>query len=377
MNKKLYIPLFIVFLDILWFSFILPSVPFIIKSFWFDSVYVWIIIWLTALWMLLGGILFWKLSDIFNRKIIILLSIIINIIWYILFWLANNLIIFAIARFLNWIWWWWISVIQAYVWDISKENEKIKNIWYIWASFWLWFLLWPIFWYFLISKNLNQIWYYSAFLLFCALIICVFFFKNSNHQETIKKNEFKMKKMISLFLISFSITFTLIWIQTIFPFFLKNFFNFWMKQIYLIFWFISVIAIIYQIFILKIIEKKIKEENILKIWLIWIILSLFILFFNNNFFILLFSLAIFSIWLVNVNNTLFSIIISYSNKNEFWKNLWLSNWFWSIGEIFWALISWYLYSIWTKIPFLIFIIFITISLLIFIFNFNEKKIHNT
>lgn len=373
MNKKLYIPLIIIFLDVLWFSFILPSIPFIVKWFWVNSTFVWLVIWLTALWMFFWWIIFWKLSDKYGRKNILIISILINILWYLLFWLSFNLLIFATARFLNWFWWWAMSVVQAYIWDISEKNEKITNLWYIWASIWLWFLLWPVFWYFLAWYKLHIIWYYSAFLLFISLIVCFLFFENHNQEIEEKKllTLNKYKKIYLPFLITFSLTLTLIWLQTIFPFFLETKFNLQLKEIYLIFWYIWIIAIFYQVFFLKIIKKLLDENNILKFWLICIFFSLIFISFNTNFYVLLLMLLFFSIWLVNTNVSLFSIIISHSSKKEFWTNLWLNTAFWSIWEIFWALISGYLYTFWTYIPFLCFAFFIMLTFLLFIFNFND------
>lgn len=51
MDKRLIIPLIVIFLDILWFSFILPSIWFIIDGFGWNSLSAWIIVSLTALWM--------------------------------------------------------------------------------------------------------------------------------------------------------------------------------------------------------------------------------------------------------------------------------------------------------------------------------------
>ncbi|MDD5769458.1 MAG: MFS transporter, partial [Candidatus Gracilibacteria bacterium] len=277
MNKKLYIPLIIIFLDILGFSFILPSIPFIIEKFGGDSTFVGITISLTALGMFFGSIVFGKLSDKFGRKFILLVSIISNIIGYILFGISSNLFIFIFARFLNGFGGGGMSVLQAYIGDISEENEKITNLGYVGASIGLGFLLGPIIGYFLIGYNLNFIGFFSSILLSIALFICLFFFKNSDKQivnNTKMKLSLKFEKIFFLFFISFSVTLTLIGIQTILPFFLKDTFNLGIRNIYLIFGYVGIIAVLYQILGLKIIKLFFKDVNILKIGLFTIFLSL-------------------------------------------------------------------------------------------------------
>lgn len=372
MDKRLIIPIIIIFLDILWFSFILPSIWFIIDGFGWNSLSAWIIVSLTALWMFFWGIILWKLSDKYWRKNILLLSVLLNIIWYLMFWFANNLIIFWIARFLNWFGWWGWSVAQAYIWDISDEKQKVVNLWYVWAASWLWFLLWPILWFFLIWKDLNYIWYLSSILLIISFICCLIFFKNekqvSNNLDIKSKNFWNV---YYLFIVSFCVTFTIIWLQTVFPFYLKDLFWYWVKDIYKIFGLLWIVALIYQVVFLRFVQKFLNEKNMLSFWLASIWVSLLVFVFVSNIYLFYITIIIFSIWYVSTNIAISSNIISSSKENNLWNNMWLNMWIWSIWEIFWSLIWWAFFWVLNTYVFAIFSVFICVSLYLFIKRFDS------
>lgn len=372
MDKRLIIPLILIFLDILWFSFILLSIWFIIDGFGWNSLSAWIIVSLTALWMFFWGIILWKLSDKYWRKNILLLSILLNIIWYLMFWFANNLIIFWFARFLNWFGWWGWSVAQAYIWDISDEKQKVVNLWYVWAASWLWFLLWPILWFFLIWKDLNYIWYLSSILLIISFICCLIFFKNekqvSNNLDIKSKNFWNV---YYLFIVSFCVNFTIIWLQTVFPFYLKDLFWYWVKDIYKIFGLLWIVDLIYQVVFLRFVQKFLNEKNMLSFWLASIWVSLLVFVFVSNIYLFYITIIIFSIWYVNTNIAIFSNIISSSKENNLWNNMWLNMWIWSIWEIFWSLIWWAFFWVLNTYVFAIFSVFICVSLYLFVRRFDK------
>lgn len=372
MDKRLIIPLVVIFLDILWFSFILPSIWFIIKDFWGDAFIAWLIVSLTAFWMFAWWIILWKLSDKFGRKEVLLVSIFLNILGYILFWFANNLFVFWLARFLNWFWGWGWSILQAYIWDISSEENKVKNLWLVWASSGLGFLLWPILWYFFVWKEINFIWYFSAILLIIAFLsVCIYFKNNNKTHNEIHLSDYSRSKLFYLFFISFWITFCVIGLQTIFPFYLSQIFGFWVKNIYLTFWYLWIIALIYQVWILNFVQKKLWETWLLKLGLILVIASLFCFIFANNLVFFYIILTLFVIWYVNINIWLSANVISNSNKHELWHNLGLNMWFWSIWEILWSLIWWSFLKIMNNYIFSIFLIFIVIWFVLF--NLKQKK----
>ncbi len=369
MNKKLFILLFSIFLDVLWFSFILPILPFIIQGFWWNSFTVGFVISATAIWMFLWWLIFWKLSDKFNRKNILEITILLNIFWYILFWLSWNLLTFFIARFLCWMWWWWISVIQAFISDISSEKRRIINMWYSWASIWLWFTLWPILWTLFYNSNLTQMWFVSAIILLLNLVSVIIFLPNEKIKYEKEKVNIKHvpKNLLILFITFFIITSAIAWTQTIFSLFLVTNFLFNFKQIGFAFWFLGIITILYQIFFIKHISKFLDEKKMIYLWLFCMWIWLILLWINNNLIWFYVILILMAIWISNTNSSIYSLITCFSLKKDFGKNMWINTAFWSVADIFWPLISWTLYLHWISLPFYFFWLMLLITL-VFVFN---------
>lgn len=364
MKKNLYILLWLSFLDIISFSFILPVLPFIIKDFWFWAREISYAVSASAIWMFIWWLIFWRLSDKFWRKKIILASIISNIFWYLLFAMSKNIEIFILSRFICWIWWGWISVIQAFIWDISKENERIKNMWLIWASIWLWFTIWPILGWLINDIWLKNMWYISASILFFSLITALIFITDWSKHFSDKINHGKpQKKLLTYYFSFFIVTASFAWIQTIFWLYLNEIIKFNPKQVAYTFWYLWIIAIIYQWLIMQKYWNLYKEKNILIFWLICLSFS-FIIFPNiNNLQIVFFVLAFFSIWLASTNSSIYALISKHSDKKDYWKNMWNNTAFWSIADIIWPLIAWILYIIDYRYPFYIFWIFLFINII--------------
>ncbi|EKE28628.1 MAG: Adventurous gliding motility protein P [uncultured bacterium (gcode 4)] len=376
MKKILNTLLTLSFLDILGFSFILPVLPFIVKEFSWNAFTVWIVVSAAAAWMFLGWMLFWRLSDRYWRKNIILSSILLNMVWYIIFWLSKNIEIFIISRFICWLWGWWISVVQAYVWDISDDKNRMRNMWLIWASIWLWFTIWPILGSFLEVFWLRNMWFFSAFILFISFLISYMNLWNHklHHHEEIKlKGSTDYLKI--LFFSFFIITATFAWMQTIFALYLNDIFKFWPKQVAYAFWYLWIIAIIYQWFFIWKINKYIREKSLILIWLAILLIGFLSLWKIQNLIILYFILALLAIWLSSVNSSIFALISKHSPKKDFWRNMWINTAFWSVADIAGPFISWILYSQSLNFPFYFFWFLLFLNIIMIYFLLERKLTH--
>jgi len=370
MNKKIAVLLFSIFLDILSFSFILPIIPFIVKGFSGNSFSVWLIVAGAALWMFIWGIIFWKLSDVIHRKKVLLFTVLLNISGYLLFALSFNIWIFFIARFLCWLGWGGMSVVQAYISDLSWPKEKIINMWYIWASVWLWFTIWPIFGSLMSDMELKNMWFISALILIISFIFIYLFLPNEKtiiqHENTLDLKH-TPKKLLTLFLTYSLVTVCFAGIQTIFALYLSDIFWFTSRNVWYVFWFIWISAIIFQVFWIKYMSKLLWEVSMIKIWLILFGLWLALIGFNENMVILFLILILIAIWISSVNTAIFTLITKYSSSDNIWKNLWINTAFWSVGDIIWPIISWGLFLLSIRAPFYFFAWVILFNLLIFTF----------
>ncbi|MDD2565770.1 MAG: MFS transporter [Candidatus Gracilibacteria bacterium] len=373
MNKKIIILLFSIFLDILGFSFILPIVPFIVKGFGGNSFSVGLIVAGAAAGMFIGGILFGKLSDKYGRKKILSITILLNILGYLVFAVSSNLKIFFIARFLCGLGGGGVSVVQAYISDISKEKEKIINMGYVGASIGLGFTLGPIFGSFMSSLELKHMGFISALILIISFIFVYLFLpeeKPKVHKETHLKGT--SNKLLILFLIYFITTITFSGIQTIFTLYLNSEFLFSSKNVGYVFGYMGIVSIIYQIFGIKYAYKYLKEYYMIIFGMLFMGVGLVLIGFNTNIFLLYILLIPVAVGLSNINSSVFSLVTNVSSKKDFGKNLGLNTAFGSVADIIGPLVSGALYLISNNLPFYVFGIMLLIIMIIF--SFNKSKI---
>ncbi|EKE29714.1 MAG: major facilitator superfamily protein [uncultured bacterium (gcode 4)] len=373
MKKILYTLLTLSFLDILGFSFILPVLPFIVKEFSWNAFTVWIVVSSAALWMFLGGMFFWRLSDRYWRKKMILTSIGLNMIWYIIFWLSKNIEIFILSRFICWLWGWWISVIQAYIWDISNDKNRVANMWLVWATIWLWFTIWPLLWSLLEDFWLRNLGFFSAFILFIGLMIS---YKNLSEHKIKHSDELSLKgtpsNLMILFLSFFAITAAFAWIQTIFALYLNEIFKFWPKQVAYSFWFLWVVTILYQWFIIGRLNRILNEKKLILLGLMLLWTWFLILWRTESLGLLYVILALLAIWLSSVNSSIYALISKNSHKKDFWKNMWINTAFWSVADIAGPFVSWVLYSESLHLPFYFFWFLLLFNIMIVFFLLDNK-----
>lgn len=128
--KKYSLPIILltVLLDMMGYGIIIPSLPFIIRGFGFSEQWVGIAFAIFSLGMFLGGMFFGRLSDIYGRKRILVVTSFLNMLGYIIFAYSGNIWIFIVARFLSGLGGAGIAIGQAYVSDISTASDRTKNL---------------------------------------------------------------------------------------------------------------------------------------------------------------------------------------------------------------------------------------------------------
>lgn len=160
-NSRLITIFFIVFVDLLGFSLILPLLPYYAESFGATPVIVGLLVASYAAAQLIGAPLLGRLSDRLGRRLVLLISVAGTFLGFILLGLAvpigrllagfaSNqsaniyiILVLFISRILDGLTGGNLTVAQAYIADITDETNRAKSMGMIGAAFGLGFILGP------------------------------------------------------------------------------------------------------------------------------------------------------------------------------------------------------------------------------------------
>jgi len=142
-KSRLFTIFVIVFIDLMGFGLILPLLPFYAESFGASPFVQGILVASYAFGQLIGAPILGRLSDRYGRRPILLLSIFGTFLSLLLLGFANTLIVLFISRILDGITGGNISVAQAYITDVTDEENRAKGLGMIGAAFGFGFILGP------------------------------------------------------------------------------------------------------------------------------------------------------------------------------------------------------------------------------------------
>jgi MFS transporter, DHA1 family, tetracycline resistance protein len=142
-RKQLFSIFFIVFIDLLGFSLILPLLPFYAETFGASPFIVGLLVAIYAAAQLIGAPILGRLSDRFGRRPILLISIAGSFLGFILLASARSLVVLFLARALDGLTGGNISVAQAYITDVTDEKNRSRGLGLIGAAFGLGFIIGP------------------------------------------------------------------------------------------------------------------------------------------------------------------------------------------------------------------------------------------
>ncbi len=373
MKKPLNIILVTVLLDIIWIWIVIPILPFIIKWYGFSEFYVWLTLSIFSLWMFFWWLFFWKLSDKIGRNRTLEITIFLNIIWYLIFAFSSNLWIFIIARFIGWLWASWMWVGQAYISDISTDENRIQNMWLIWAMFGIWFMIWPVVWGVLSSfwDSLNVVWYFSAIIAFLNFLLVYFYLPKVKMKKAwvIKEMKFHItnKSILVLFLVSFITALGFSAMQSTFPLVMNDRFLLDSQHIWYLFWFIWFIWIVYQGLLIKYVKKYLKWYQMIIFGLIILMLWFILFAINNIYYLIFFIIFMFPVWYWTINPAA-SWMLSKLWANHTWKVLWINTSMMSLWNIIWPFLAGSMYLIWSWLPYIISSVLFLIAITVVIIN---------
>ena len=331
MIQKSQLPLILTtaFLDILGIGILIPILPDIIRNFsvaehwnpYSQGVY--------SIGMFLWGLLFWRLSDIYGRKNLLVITSWLNLLGYVVLYLSLSayilpfeasilFIIFIGARFISGLWGAGFGVVQAYISDISQPAEKTKNMGLIGAAFGLAFLIGPA-----IGGLLSK-WGIEYVIIGCILAIAVNFLmiifrlgepeKHTAEMHTEHTPFHFSKEVILLLILSFGGTLAFSSIQS------------WSSQYYAdVFWFnadkigytlslVGLIAVIYQWWLVKYVRRYFTERQMIQIALFLMVVSLTLFAMNRSAFWLFFIIPLFPLAMGSFQPSISSLIASKAGK---------------------------------------------------------------
>ncbi|MBI2028347.1 MAG: MFS transporter [Candidatus Levybacteria bacterium] len=280
LDRKLFILLLVVFIDLLGFGIVIPILPLLVERVGGNVFLVGVIIALFSLFQFLFSPILGRLSDKYGRKPVLIVSSFINAISYSLIFFSQALLIIFIARIVAGIGSASLSVAQAYIADSSTKHERTKRMGFLGASFSLGFIIGPLLGGvvsekfgigapFLIPAILSLI---NTFLIFIILPE-----SNKLLQKDIKIELFnykvtrevlRPKNMSFLLILFFFINFVLALIIGVFPIFSQMRFGWTESQNGYYFGLIGLGSFITQAYLISLLLKKINEIQMIRLGLV-------------------------------------------------------------------------------------------------------------
>lgn len=144
MSRQKIVLLLTVFIDMICFSMIFPVLPYFVKELQLSDIMVGIAAASFALMNFLFSPFWGSMSDRKGRRPVMLLSIAITFAANIILAFTNSLFLLLAARIMAGIGSANISVAQAYMADISKPEERTKNLGMVGAMFGMGFIIGPV-----------------------------------------------------------------------------------------------------------------------------------------------------------------------------------------------------------------------------------------
>jgi DHA1 family tetracycline resistance protein-like MFS transporter len=143
MKKSLALLFSVAFLDLLSFSLILPLLPYFAETFGATPFMVGALTAAYALGQFVGAPVIGRLSDRFGRKPLLVLSVAGSVLSFVLLGIAGSLPLIFAARLVGGLFGGNITVVQAYIADVTEESDRAKRFGLIGAAFGLGFIFGP------------------------------------------------------------------------------------------------------------------------------------------------------------------------------------------------------------------------------------------
>lgn len=142
-DKPLFSIFLIVFIDMLGFGLILPLLPYYAETFGASDTVIGLLVASYAAAQLIGAPVLGRLSDRYGRRPVLLISLIGTMVGFIMLGVAKTLLVLFASRILDGITGGNISVAQAYITDVTDDENRARGLGMIGAAFGLGFIIGP------------------------------------------------------------------------------------------------------------------------------------------------------------------------------------------------------------------------------------------
>lgn len=144
MDRKTLILLSVVFIDMIGFGIVIPILPLLIQKTGGGAFLVGVVISLYSLFQFIFSPILGRVSDKYGRKIVLIVSSLLNAVSYFFIFVSQSFWIIILARIIAGIGSANISVAQAYIADTTKSHERTKKMALMGAVFGLGFIVGPL-----------------------------------------------------------------------------------------------------------------------------------------------------------------------------------------------------------------------------------------
>ncbi len=278
-----------VFIDLMGFGILIPILPtFASKQLHISDFGIGVIVAAFSFMQFIFNPIFGRLSDKIGRKPIIVFSLLTTAVAYLWFSFADSFIILLLTRMLAGFGGSNISVAQAYIADVTDENNRAKGMGLIGAAFGLGFVFGPMIGGMLSKYGYDIVGYASASFSFLAFLFASFKLKESlkDENKSNRKTTYKIFDKLTLvevlknnrlsftMLIYFIIVFSMANIYGTFALLAYKVYNFTDMQIGYLYGLIGVVGAIVQGGFIKRLSEKYKDEKLVIVGIFFMMIGL-------------------------------------------------------------------------------------------------------
>lgn len=197
MKRELWLIFLVVFIDLLGFGIVIPTLPFVVEHFGGTPTIIGILVASYSFFQFIGAPILGRLSDKYGRKPLLAFSLLGSAFGYYLIAFATSLPLIFISRIIDGITGGNISVAQAYIADVTVGKERTKAMGLIGAAFGLGFMIGPFLGGVLSHFGFAAPYLFAGTLAFINSILIMLILHESEKKEVQKKvrNLFSLKVM--------------------------------------------------------------------------------------------------------------------------------------------------------------------------------------